>query len=76
MVPKSLEDEILPPRHVLAAAGQWIVKTVEGLTDKDLPTHFTFLSHAGRALALWRGKFPYEVPLHEMQPAATNSPQP
>lgn len=65
MVPQDLADEILPPRHVLVAAGQWIVNTVEKLSDEDIPTHFTFLSHAGRALALWRGKFPYQVPLQE-----------
>ena len=31
---------------------------------------YTFLSHAGRALALWRGRFPAEVIFRERnQPA-------
>lgn len=54
-------EEIHPPRHVLAAAGQWLVRTVDGLSDEQIGEHFTFLSHAGRALALWRGKTPPEV---------------
>ncbi|HTN76409.1 MAG TPA: hypothetical protein VL096_14220, partial [Pirellulaceae bacterium] len=70
MVPASLADELHPPRAVLASAGQWIVKTVDSLTDQEIPGHFTFLSHAGRSLALWRKKFPHEVPLHEPKPAA------
>lgn len=55
--------ELHPPRHVLASAGQWLVTTIEGLTDEEIQQHNSFLSHAGRALALWRGKLPGEVQL-------------
>jgi len=54
-------EEVHPPRNVLAAAGQWLVRTVDSLSDEQLREHFTFLSHAGRALALWRGKTPPQV---------------
>ncbi len=70
MVPRELADELHPPRPVLAAAGQWIVKTMDGIQDKDVPGYFTFSSHAGRALALWRNKFPHQVTLNEVVAAA------
>jgi hypothetical protein len=63
MTPRELAAEIQPPRHVLASAGQWMVGTVDRMSDDEIGEHFTFLSHAGRALALWRGKRPHEVPL-------------
>lgn len=57
--------ECHPPREVLAKAGQWMVRTVDNLTPEQTEAYFTYLSHAGRALALWRGKLPYEVKLNE-----------
>jgi len=54
-------DELLPPRHVLVGAGQWIVKTLDSLTDEQIQQMYTFISHAGRALALWRGRTPADV---------------
>lgn len=68
MVPEHLAPQLHPERDVLVKAGQWIVRTVDSLEDREIPTHFTFLSHAGRSLALWRGKFAYEVPLRESAP--------
>ena len=63
MVPKSTAERLHPPRDTLARAGQWLVKTIDNLTDEQTENYFTFLSHAGRALSLWRNKFPYEVSL-------------
>lgn len=54
-----------PPREVMVKAGQWLVKTVDSMSDRDVASSYTFLSHAGRSLALWRGKFPaqaYKIP--------------
>lgn len=64
--------EVHPPRHVLAAAGQWLVNTILNLTDEQIQENYTVLSHAGRALSLWRGRFPSEVDLGEagLPPAA------
>lgn len=49
-------EECLPPRGILLRAGQWLVRTIDQLTPKETQDRFTYLSHAGRALALWRGK--------------------
>jgi hypothetical protein len=65
MVPKELAPAILPEREVIARAAQWVVRTVDAMEDRDIVRHFTFLSHAGRSLALWRGKLAYEVALDE-----------
>lgn len=59
--------EVHPPRHVLASAGQWLTAAVLDLTDQQLIDYYPFLTHAGRALSLWRGKFPSDVELSEPQ---------
>ena len=52
-----------PPRHVLAGAGQWLVHTIEQLSDDQVLENYTYLTHAGRALALWRSRAPQDVVL-------------
>jgi hypothetical protein len=53
--------EVLPPLEVRIDASRWLIKTIDGLTPEQTQKYYTFLSHAGRALALWRGQFPAEV---------------
>lgn len=53
--------ELHPPREVVARAGQWIVRTIEQLTPEQVEELYSPLSHAGRALALWRGRMPAEI---------------
>lgn len=61
--------ELHPPRSTLVSAGQWLVRTVDGLTPAQTRQFASFLSHAGRALALWRGRTPAEVNLNLAEPA-------
>jgi hypothetical protein len=68
-VPPSLASRLHPPRSTLAAAGQWLVVTIDRLTPEQTDSYFTFLSHAGRALSLWRHHEPYEV-VHANAPTA------
>jgi hypothetical protein len=56
-------QEIQPPRTVRVAAAQWLVRTIDRLSDAEVGQYFTFLSHVGRALAQWRGVFPSEIDL-------------
>ncbi|MFW6124849.1 MAG: hypothetical protein ACOC46_01765 [Pirellulales bacterium] len=53
--------ELLPPRHVRQRAGQWLVRTIQNLTPEQIDLYYTFLSHAGHALSLWRGREPAQV---------------
>ncbi len=53
-------EEILPPRDVVQRAGQWLAKNVMALQDDEIVDKYTFLSHVGRALALWRGHEPLD----------------
>ena len=57
--------EVLPPREVLIAAGKWLGDTILGLSDDEVTSYYTYLSHAGRALSLWRGRFPAQVDLKD-----------
>ncbi len=52
---------LLPKRATLAGAAAWIVRTVDSVSDDELRKNYSFLSHAVRALALWRGKEPFEA---------------
>ncbi|MDA0835502.1 MAG: hypothetical protein O2955_02975 [Planctomycetota bacterium] len=54
-------DEVLPPLDVRVAATRWLIDNVVNMSDREVELSYPFLSHAGRALSLWRGKFPYEV---------------
>ena len=57
MAPK----EVQPPKEVVRKAGQWLTKTIDEMSDSQIQSGYIFLTHAGKALALWRGKFPHEV---------------
>lgn len=52
--------EVQPPRETLVRAGQWLAATIDGLDEASVRQSYTYLTHAGRALALWRGKTPMQ----------------
>jgi len=54
-------QEILPPQEVRIRAAKWLVSEIDKMDDRDIEVNYTYLSHAGRALSLWRGKFPHQV---------------
>jgi hypothetical protein len=54
-------QELQPRRAVLVAAANWIVHTIDTISEQQLRANFSFLSHAVRALALYRGREPYEA---------------
>ncbi len=55
--------EVQPPPETVELAGQWLCRRIPELTPGQLKQYYPFLTHAGRALSLWRGKFPHEVEL-------------
>lgn len=62
--------ECLPPDDVLVRAAQWLVRELDRLTPSQVQRFYPFLTHAGRALALWRNRPPHQVPLQEDSPTA------
>lgn len=64
-----------PPRPVLASAGQWLVREIDSLTDEETLQYYTYLTHAGRALALWRSKSPATVVRFQAEEDATPAPE-
>ena len=54
-------QEVHPPKEVLFRSGQWLTTAIENLSAEEVEASYTFLTHAGRALSLWRGRFPAEV---------------
>ncbi|MCC9602744.1 hypothetical protein LOC67_19515 [Stieleria sp. JC731] len=51
-------EELQPPRESIIRAAQWLSREIIAMDETTIEKNFTFLSHAGRALALWRGCLP------------------
>lgn len=70
-------EHLHPPRGVIRRGGQWLADTIEKLDDEEVYEYYTYLSHAGRALALWRKRHPADVPLLPVASSRDgNKPQP
>jgi hypothetical protein len=54
-------QEYHPPRRVLVSAGQWLARTIDTMSEAEIQRNYTFLSHAVRSLAIWRGQEPWEA---------------
>ncbi len=50
-------EELHPPRETLVRAGQWLCRAVGEQSPDQIATNYAFLTHAGRSLALWRGRY-------------------
>jgi len=69
-------QELQPPRQVVIRAAQWLVRTIDGLTEDEIQNYNSYLSHVARALALWRGTLPGDVLAHmrEEETASGSAP--
>jgi hypothetical protein len=50
--------ELHPPDAQIRKAVRWVVETTTRQTAEEIVPHYTFYSHVGGALALWRGTHP------------------
>ena len=48
-------ESMHPPRDTIIRAGQWLAKEIGEMDSQKVEKNYTFLTHAARALALWRG---------------------
>ena len=48
-------ESIHPPRDSIIRAGQWLARVIAEMDSAKVEKNYTFLTHAVRALALWRG---------------------
>lgn len=53
-------DELQIPRERVQKAARWLVENTTGQTDEYIYEKYTFYSHVGNALALWRKTHPAE----------------
>ncbi len=51
-------EELHPPRETIRRAARWLIETTTSKTDAEIYDHYTFYSHVGNALALWRNTHP------------------
>ncbi len=51
IAPKDLH----PPRELILKAADWIIKDTVSKSKKEIADSYTFYSHVGNALSLWRG---------------------
>ncbi len=50
--------ELHPPREQIQKAARWIIRTTKEMSVEDILQRYTFFSHVGNALALWRHTHP------------------
>jgi len=50
--------ELHPPRALILKAADWVIGTTRAQSDADIVQRYTFFSHVGNALALWRKTHP------------------
>ncbi len=51
-------EELHPPREFILKAADWVIQTTTDQSDSDIAGKYTFFSHVGNALALWRKTHP------------------
>lgn len=51
-------QELHVPREQILKAADWVIKTTCEQSQSDIGTRYTFFSHVGNALALWRKTHP------------------
>jgi hypothetical protein len=54
-------EEVLPPRSTIVQACQYLARTMAELEPRHVEEFYGPLSHAARALCLWRGREPLEA---------------
>lgn len=50
--------ELHPPHEQIVKAARWVIKTTVEQADRDIDERYTFYSHVGNALSLWRNTHP------------------
>ncbi len=79
--------ELHPPREQILKAADWLVANVETTPQDEIDTNYTFYSHVGKALAMWRHTSPAAFWTHwrnghpdcemfEMSPKKSDAVQP
>ena len=53
-------ENLHPPRDQVLKAAEWLVRNVSRTPQQEIDQNFTFYSHVGKALALWRKTSPAE----------------
>lgn len=51
-------EELHPPRELILKAADWVIKTTKEQSQADILARYTFFSHIGNAMALWRKTHP------------------
>jgi hypothetical protein len=52
-------EELHPPKEVIDKAAKWCIKTTDEMSQQQIFDRYTFFSHVGNALALWRLEQPH-----------------
>jgi len=50
--------ELHPPREQILKAADWLIKNVQETPQAEIDQNYTFYSHVGKALAMWRKTSP------------------
>lgn len=62
-------EHLHPPREQIRRAARWIIDTTLSKSDEEIHEQYTFYSHVGNALSLWRKTHPAEFWKQHVLPA-------
>ena len=49
-------NDLHPPRETIIRAAQWLARNIIEMDKRQIEANYTFITHAARALSLWRGQ--------------------
>ncbi|MFN9721332.1 MAG: hypothetical protein ACK58L_21750 [Planctomycetota bacterium] len=76
--------ELHPPRDQILKAARWLVRNVDETPQSEIDRNYTFYSHVGKALAMWRKTTPTDFwtayrtrhpEIEQFEPASTPDSQ-
>ena len=65
-------EKYQPPRELVRKAARWCVENTVNKTNDEILDHYTFYSHVGNALTLWRSQRPHEFWQEHLRQAEAN----
>jgi hypothetical protein len=75
-------QELHVSREQILKAADWVIQTTKAQSESDIASRYTFFSHVGNALALWRKTHPadfwmkWQADHPESNPSVDAAPQP
>jgi len=78
---RSAPESLHPPREQIRQAAAWVIQKTIAMKESEILENYTFYSHVGNALCMWRKTNPSKFWMewektHAFEPKPTKTPEP